>query len=716
MFAPLVAATGTGAELYLAAAVAFVALSACASAGYVFNDVMDLPHDRLHRHKRHRPIAAGRAPLLVMAGIGAALMVGGVALAFSVSAATGGLVLLYLLASLAYSLWAKRRVFADVVVLALLYTVRVLIGAAAVSILPSDWFLAFAIFIFLTLAIVKLDCSHLLNHFKKNIVYNSLMNVPNRKLENAVLAIISIGFVIWSAGFIYTSSFIAVDGKRYFCLFDDAMISMRYAWNFSHGLGLVWNQGEYVQGYTNFLMTLLMSFATLVFDKSNAVLFIQISGAGFMLAIAFLTMKISDHIFQNENRQRQSFFRALSFFCALFYYPLAYWSLMGMETGLLTMLLLSGVLSAFNYIKSKNTVFLFLVSVCLGLAYLTRNDSLISAVLVWAYITWEIFASTPKANLKSFRLLFSAISLYIMFVVGQLVFQYLYYGEMFPNTYTLKLTGMPLLERIKNGLGFITPFLTVSAFILILSSVELVFNFQKRTLLLISIIFSAIGYQVYVGGDPWRYWRIMSPSMPLLTILFISAANAIVLAVSSTQVFSAYFLRNPLFPRKYITEALVIPLILIGLLPVNKPFLKEILFLEKPYQTETNRSNVNTAIVLNQLTTSDATVGVIWAGSIPYYTGRKAIDFLGKSDKYIAQLPPDMSGAVSWSGMSSVPGHNKYDLNYSIKTLEPTYVQNVRWGTQDLSQWAKTKYVKVQYDGFRLFLLKDSPAVLWNKI
>ena len=155
VFAPLVAAHGTGAELYLAAAVAFVALSACASAGYVFNDVMDLPHDRLHRHKRHRPIAAGRAPLLVMAGIGAALMAGGVALAFSVSAVTGGLVFLYLLASLAYSLWAKRRVFADVVVLALLYTVRVLIGAAAVSILPSDWFLAFAIFIFLTLAIVK---------------------------------------------------------------------------------------------------------------------------------------------------------------------------------------------------------------------------------------------------------------------------------------------------------------------------------------------------------------------------------------------------------------------------------------------------------------------------------------------------------------------------------------------------------------------------------
>src|SRR5919109_2255638 len=118
------------------------------------------------------------------------------------------------------------------------------------------------------------------------------MDVPNQKLEKAILTVISIGFVIWSAAFIYNSSFIAVDGKRYFCLFDDAMISMRYAWNFSHGLGLVWNQGEYVQGYTSLLMTLLMSFATLIFDKSNAVLFIQILGVGFMLAIAYVTMQI----------------------------------------------------------------------------------------------------------------------------------------------------------------------------------------------------------------------------------------------------------------------------------------------------------------------------------------------------------------------------------------------------------------------------------------
>jgi len=46
-------------------------------------------------------------------------------------------------------------------------------------------------------------------------------------------------YVLWACLFIYKSSFIAIDGSRYFSLFDDAMISMRYAWNFSHGNGLV---------------------------------------------------------------------------------------------------------------------------------------------------------------------------------------------------------------------------------------------------------------------------------------------------------------------------------------------------------------------------------------------------------------------------------------------------------------------------------------------
>jgi arabinofuranosyltransferase len=94
------------------------------------------------------------------------------------------------------------------------------------------------------------------------------------------------------------------------------MISMRYAWNLSHGSGLVWNPGEYVEGYTNLLMTLLMSLATLVFDKNAAVLAIQVLGIIFMLANAYLLMSIAEHLFSGQERYRR-LFRTLDFLCAL---------------------------------------------------------------------------------------------------------------------------------------------------------------------------------------------------------------------------------------------------------------------------------------------------------------------------------------------------------------------------------------------------------------
>ena len=66
--------------------------------------------------------------------------------------------------------------------------------------------------------------------------------------------------------------------------------------------------------------------------------------------------------------------------------------------------------------------------------------------------------------------------------------------------------------------------------------------------------------------------------------------------------------------------------------------------------------------------------------------------------------------------MTSIPGHNKYDLNYSIKTLQPTYAQDLHWGSQDLTEWGSTHYVMVKYKGLSLFLLKDSPFVFWDKV
>ena len=154
-FAPLVAAHETSLDLYLAAAGLFGALSACASGAYLLNDLLDLPYDRAHERKRHRPLAAGRLGLLPAGGVGVTLVTFGLAAAFRLSALAGLCVLSYVVVTFAYSLALKRRIFVDVAALAVLFTIRTLAGAAAVSVTLSSWFLAFAFFVFLALAILK---------------------------------------------------------------------------------------------------------------------------------------------------------------------------------------------------------------------------------------------------------------------------------------------------------------------------------------------------------------------------------------------------------------------------------------------------------------------------------------------------------------------------------------------------------------------------------
>jgi hypothetical protein len=296
----------------------------------------------------------------------------------------------------------------------------------------------------------------------------------------------------------------------------------------------------------------------------------------------------------------------------------------------------------------------------------------------------------------------------LIFVAGQFVFQYSYYGELLPNTYTLKLTGMSLADRLSNGFGFILPFLLQSGLLLLMAGIDVVRRFQTEKLLLFLLVASAIGYQIYVGGDPWPYWRMMSPTMPFLGILLIGAIMNGLHAQASRKGFHLKFLTS--------IESQVSLILLLGIFVANAYFLPEALFLERPFYVSANQHNVNIALALSQVTTPDATLGIFWAGAIPYFAERNGIDFLGKSDRYIAQLPPDLSGSLSLGGMKSPPGHNKYDLNYSIKQLHPTYVQDFKWGTQDLTTWGKSVYVEVQYKGVVLFLLRNSPAVRWDKL
>ena len=156
VFLPLLAGQAFGEpELFLKALTAFFAVSLSASSMYIMNDLLDLPSYRRHRTKHKRPFASGALSILTGLWLCPLLMLAGLGIAASLSLETLGLVLLYVVITTFYSFWLKRKMLIDVFVLALLYTLRVLIGSVATGILASPWLLGFSVFTFLSLAAAK---------------------------------------------------------------------------------------------------------------------------------------------------------------------------------------------------------------------------------------------------------------------------------------------------------------------------------------------------------------------------------------------------------------------------------------------------------------------------------------------------------------------------------------------------------------------------------
>ncbi|MEL7044814.1 MAG: UbiA family prenyltransferase, partial [Pseudomonadota bacterium] len=141
--------------LVLQAGLAFLSFGLCASSVYLLNDLLDISDDRQHATKRNRPIAAGQVSIKLCTLQIPMLLLAAVAVASMLPPAFWGVLAVYYATTLAYSFRLKRAALVDVLTLAGLYTLRVIAGAAAVTVTPSFWLLAFSMFLFLSLAMVK---------------------------------------------------------------------------------------------------------------------------------------------------------------------------------------------------------------------------------------------------------------------------------------------------------------------------------------------------------------------------------------------------------------------------------------------------------------------------------------------------------------------------------------------------------------------------------
>lgn len=143
-------------QAWISIAIAYLGFSLVASATYLVNDLVDLQSDRVHAQKRFRPLASGR--LTIRTGVILAITLGFLGIVLSTAFLPSGFVaylVAYVALTLGYSFDLKRRMLVDVLALAVLYTLRILAGGAAIGVVVSEWLSMFSLFIFLSLAFLK---------------------------------------------------------------------------------------------------------------------------------------------------------------------------------------------------------------------------------------------------------------------------------------------------------------------------------------------------------------------------------------------------------------------------------------------------------------------------------------------------------------------------------------------------------------------------------
>ena len=172
-------------DILLETLLAFVAFSLCASSVYIINDLVDIQADRVHPTKRARPFASGELSVIAGALMALALAVFAFLLAASMSPIFLGMLALYYVTASAYSFYLKRKMIIDVVTLAGLYTLRVIAGAVAGGLIVSQWILAFSMYLFLALALIK-------RHAEMTILYDAGLPEPtNRNYRISDLSVIA---------------------------------------------------------------------------------------------------------------------------------------------------------------------------------------------------------------------------------------------------------------------------------------------------------------------------------------------------------------------------------------------------------------------------------------------------------------------------------------------------------------------------------------------
>jgi len=502
----------------------------------------------------------------------------------------------------------------------------------------------------------------------------------SRAAPFAPLALLLAATATWGCWFIFRTSFASARG-RVFCLFDDAMISMTYARNLVEGRGLEWaRQGAPVEGFTHPLWMLAMVPANaLPLPLRWRSLAVQLGS----LALLLLHVALVHRLVRRHFSYPRAAYALPAALWTAFYYPLDYWALMGMETALQALVLTAGVTLALDATRLGRERPLAVGALAAG-AYLLRMDMLppllALAALILARPATPVLA--PEAARGRRRRWALAALLPAAAIAGYEAFRWLYFGDLLPNTYYLKLSGVPLAVRLLRGSATLAA--SLGAHALLLPAVALgvwavaADPEERRRLAPPALVFLvACAYDVYVGGDAWehdmRANRFVAFAMPQLFVLGNGLLNRALDRLAA---------RRPGPPVRLALAAATVAVLVSadGLWPGAdaKGAWQDLLVSRPPFAVVSHEILYDQLADLQRIAAPGAVVATAWAGIPAYFSDFRMVDELGYNDRAIAHGPlavvlDEKRPELFW------PGHAKWSVDHVLRAHAPdAFLQT--WG------------------------------------
>lgn len=439
-----------------------------------------------------------------------------------------------------------------------------------------------------------------------------------------------------------------IDGTMFFSMGDDAYISMRYAKHFFDGHGLTWNIGQApIEGYTNFLWVLWISFL-MIFMKDPGILMgvsLSLFNIGSVLLLyRFLRKKIGADVYLSGllalllamwRPLRQQVWSGLEGPMLLFLFMIALYLLVDNGDRRKQLTVGAWIAGILPLVRPSGLYFTFILFLCFAIQYLWPERD------------------KPLELLKKWKWTLAGFGIPFILLTG---FRVLYYGELLPNTYYLKVTHRP--GRVGYGVGYVKRFLqnfTGTVFLLPIFLYTLVKKNRPWLKIFVISIAGNLAYAAYQGGDAWHTWRFMLTIFPLFLILLAAMTKAESDGPKPVKALIAGVIITLLFLSAKADFRDVYHSLRHGTFSVKS---------QEKFESTASK-NIRLALLLKEICHPGAVLAEYWAGAIPYYSELTTIDVLGKSDHHIARVPACRAGGL--------PGHDKFDFDY-VMELKPDVI------------------------------------------